>query len=130
MSENENKFKNLSELLGKNSQVKESEKSLEKKEEKFFLELMENMCQIEAVNAVLGTVGIHVAKYENPYVASMRLLLDKHFGELKTEIILWWVFDSISPEGGVYPLMDEKGIKHVIKTPLQLYKFLKRYDGK
>lgn len=130
MSENENKFKNLSELLGKNSQVKESGKSLEKKEEKFFLELMENMCQIEAVNAVLGTVGIHVSKYENPYVASMRLLLEKHFGALKTEIILWWVFDSISPEGGVYPLMDEKGIKHVIKTPLQLYKFLKRYDGK
>jgi hypothetical protein len=124
------KFKNLSELIGKNSKVKESEKSLEKKEEKFFLELLENMCQIEAVSAVLSTVGIHIEKYDNPYITSMRLLMEKQFGELKTEIVLWWVFDSISPEGGVYPLMDEKGVKHVIKTPLQLYKFLKRYDGK
>jgi flagellar hook assembly protein FlgD len=57
--ENE-KFKNLSELVGKHAKVKESAKSTEKKKEKFFLELMENMCQIEAVNAVLGTIGIHV----------------------------------------------------------------------
>jgi hypothetical protein len=127
--ENE-KFKNLSELVGKHAKVKESAKSTEKKKEKFFLELMENMCQIEAVNAVLDTIGIHVEKYDNPYVRSMRMMMEKYFGELKTEIILWWVFDSISPEGGVYPLMDEKGIKHSIKTPLQLYKFLKRYDRK
>ena len=130
MSEKGNKFKNLSELVGKHGKVKESEKSLGKKEEKFFFELLENMCQIEAVNAVLATVGVHVEKYDNPYVTSMRLLMEKHFGELKTEIILWWVFDSISPEGGVYPLMDENGVKHTINTPLQLYKFLKRYDGK
>lgn len=124
------KFKNLSELVGKHVKIEESGKSTEKKKEKFFLELMENMCQIEAVSAVLSTVGVYVDKYNNPYVKSMKLLLEKYFGEAKTEIILWWVFDSISPEGGVYPLMDEKGIKHIIKTPLQLYKFLKRYDGK
>jgi len=127
--ENE-KFKNLSELVGKHVKVKESAKSTEKKKEKFFLELIENMCQIEAVNAILETIGIHVEKYDNPYVHSMRMMMEKYFGELKTEIILWWIFDSISPEGGVYPLMDEKGIKYSIKTPLQLYKFLKRYDGK
>ena len=130
MSENENKFKNLSELVGKHVKVKESEKSTEKKKEKFFLELMENMCLIEAVNAVLDTVGIHVEKYDNPYVRSMRMMMEKQFGELQTEIILWWVFDSISPEGGVYPLMDENKVKHILKTPHQLYKFLKRYDGK
>ncbi len=130
MSEKENKFKNLSELVGKHVKVKESEKSTEKKKEKFFLELMENLCQIEAVSAVLSTVGVHVDKYDTPYIRSNRLLMEKYFGELKTEIILWWVFDSISPDGGVYPLMDENGVKHTINTPLQLYKFLKRYDGK
>ena len=69
-------------------------------------------------------------KYDNPYVRSMRMMMEKQFGELQTEIILWWVFDSISPEGGVYPLMDENKVKHILKTPHQLYKFLKRYDGK
>ena len=127
--ENE-KFKNLSELVGKHVKVKESEKSTEKKKEKFFLELMENMCQIEAVNAVLDTVGIHVEKYDNPYVRSMRMMMEKYYGETKTEVILWWVFDSLTPDGGVYPLMDENNEKHILKTAQQLWKFLKRYDGK
>ena len=127
--ENE-KFKNLSELLGKGIGVAKSVKSSKKEEEKFFLNFTENLCQIEAVYAVLGTVGVAVSKYDNPYIRSVRMLMEKHFGELKTEIILWWVFDSITPEGDVYPLLDEDNKKHIIRTPLQLFKFLKRYDGK
>jgi hypothetical protein len=124
------KFKTLSELLGKGIGVAKSVKSTKKEEEKFFMELMENMCQIEAVSAVLGTVGINISKYDTPYVRSIRMLMEKHYGEIKTEIILWWVFDSISPDGEVYPLLDEDNERHVLKTPHQLYKFLKRYDGK
>ncbi len=127
--ENE-KFKNLSELIGKHSQVKENEKSAKKKEEQFFLDFVENLCQIEAVNAVLDTVGVHVSKYDTPYIRSMRMIMEKYYGELKTEIILWWVFESITPEGDIYPLLDEDGKRHLIKTPLQLFKFIKRYDGK
>ena len=60
----------------------------------------------------------------------MRMMMEKQFGELQTEIILWWVFDSITPDGDVYPLLDENNERHIIRTPQQLYKFLKRYDGK
>jgi len=127
--ENE-KFKNLSELIGKHSQVKENPKSVQKKEEQFFLDFVENLCQIEAVNAVLDTVGVHVSKYDTPYIRSMRMIMERYYGELKTEIILWWVFESITPEGDIYPLLDEDNKKHVIKAPLQLFKFIKRYDGK
>jgi hypothetical protein len=127
--ENE-KFKNLSELVGKHVKVEENAKSTQKKEERFFLELMENMCQIEAVSVILGSVGVNVEKYDNPYVRSMRMMMKKYYGEIKTEVILWWVFDSITPEGDIYPLLDENNQKHILRTPLQLYKFLKRYDGK
>jgi len=126
----EEKFKNLSDLFGANSKVEENLKSIKKKEEVFFLELMEKLCQIEAVSAVLSTVGIQADKYENPFYQSIKMLLQKHYGEIKTEIILWWVFDSLTPDGGVYPLMDENDEKHILKTAQQLWKFLKRYDGK
>lgn len=126
----EEKFKNLSELLGQNVKVEENPKSIKKKEELFFHELITHLCQIEAVGVVLSQVGINVDKYENPYYKSTSMLLTKYYGEMKTAIILWWVFDSITPEGDVYPLLDEEGKKHIINTPTQLYKFLKRYDGK
>ena len=126
----EEKFKNLSELLGQNVKVEENLKSIKKKEELFFHELITHLCQIEAVGAVLSQVGFNVEKYENPYYKSIAMLLNKHYGQIKSSIILWWVFDSLTPDGDVYPLMDEDGKKHIIKTPTQLFKFLKRYDGK
>lgn len=126
----EEKFKNLSELLGQNVKVEENPKSIKKKEELFFHELITHLCQIEAVGAVLSQVGFNVEKYENPYYKSIAMLLNKHYGQIKSSIILWWVFDSLTPDGDVYPLMDETGKKHIIKTPTQLFKFLKRYDGK
>jgi hypothetical protein len=83
---------------------------------------------MEAVGAVISQIGINIEKYDNPFSKSVEMLMNKHYGELKTTIIMWWVFDSISPEGEIYPLMDENEKKHIIKTPTQLYKFLKRYD--
>jgi hypothetical protein len=124
----EEKFKNLSELLGQNVKVEENPKSKQKKEELFFHELITHLCQMEAVGAVLSQIGINIEKYDNPFSKSVEMLMNKHYGELKTTIIMWWVFDSISPEGEIYPLMDEDGKKHIIKTPTQLYKFLKKYD--
>lgn len=127
--ENE-KFKNLSELIGAKVNIKESDRSLKKKEQKFFLDFIENLCQIEAINTLLETVGVHTEKYDTPQVRSLRMLMEKEFGEDQTGIILWWVFESLTPEGDVYPLMDEDGKKYILKTPLQLYKFLKKYYGK
>ena len=126
----EEKFKNLSELFGNLSKVEESPKSLKKKDETFLMDLLEQLCQIEAVTAVVRTIGVQVDKYENPFYKSVKLLMQKHYGDMKTEIILWWVLDSLTPEGDVYPLVDEDGNKHILKTPQQLWKFLKKYDGK
>jgi hypothetical protein len=126
----EEKFKNLGELLGQNGKVEENPKSLKRKEEIFFHELVTYLCQIEAAGAVLSQIGVSFEKYDNPFSKSLEMLMNKHYGEMKTAIIMWWVFDSLTPEGDVYPLIDEDGKKHVIKTPIQLYKFIKRYDGK
>ncbi len=124
----EEKFKNLSELIGSKVIVEENPKSAKKKDERFFMTLLEQLCQIEATTAVVATIGITIDKYENPFYKSLEMLMNEHYGEMKTAIILWWVFDSLTPDGDVYPLVDEKGNSHILKTPTQLYKFIKKYD--
>ena len=124
------KFKNIAELLGKGVEVSESPKSTKKQEEKYFLELIETLCQIEASSALISAVGVDLTQYEEMHIKAISMLAEKHFGKLKTSIIIWWVFESISPDGDIYPLLSEDGVKHIINTPLQLFKFLKRYDGK
>ena len=124
----EEKFKNISEFLGQNVKVEENPKSIKKKEELFFHELITHLCQMEAVGAVISQLGFIVNRSDNPFSKSIEMLLEKHYGLTKSSIIIWWVFDSLSPDGYVYPLVDENGKSHIIKTPTQLFKFLKRYE--
>ena len=126
----EEKFKNLSDLMGKNVKAIESEKSKKKREEKFFLELMDILCQIEAYSKVADTLGINLTNYENNHFQVIEMLLEKIYGDFATTVTIWWIFESLKPDGDVYPLIDEKGVKHIIKTPLQLYKFIKQNDRK
>ena len=126
----EEKFKNLSDLMGKNVKTIESPKSIKKREEKFFLELMDILCQVEAYSKVADTLGINLTNYENNHFQVIEMLLEKVYGEFATTVTIWWIFESLKPDGGVYPLIDEKGVKHIIKTPLQLYKFIKQNDRK
>lgn len=124
----EEKFKKISEILGSKVTVEENPKSVKKKDERFFMTLLEQLCQIEATEAILSTVGIMIDNEANPSYRSIEILMNAHYGEMKTAIILWWVFDSITPDGDVYPLVDEEGNQHKIKTPTQLFKFIKKYD--
>jgi hypothetical protein len=126
----EEKFKNLSDLMGKNVKAIESPKSIKKREEKFFLELMDILCQVEAYSKVADTIGINLTDYENNHFQVIEMLLEKIYGEFATTVTIWWIFESLKPDGDVYPLIDEKGVKHIIKTPLQLYKFIKQNDRK
>ena len=126
----EKKFKNLSDLMGKNVKAIESPKSIKKREEKFFLELMDILCQVEAYSKVAETLGINLTDYENNHFQAIEMLLEKIYGEFATTVTIWWIFESLKPDGDVYPLIDEKGVKHIIKTPLQLYKFIKQNDRK
>jgi len=126
----EEKFKNLSDLMGKNVKAIESPKSIKKREEKFFLELMDTLCQVEAYSKVAETLGINLTDYENNHFQAIEMLLEKIYGEFATTVTIWWIFESLKPDGDVYPLIDEKGVKHIIKTPLQLYKFIKQNDRK
>lgn len=123
----EDKFKKISELLGSKVTIEESPKTSKKRDEDFFMGLIEQLCQVEAVYAVLQAVGI-TASNENPFYTSIRMLMEQYYGEVKTEIILWWVFESITEDGGILPLIDESGKTHIIKTPTQLYKFIKKYE--
>jgi hypothetical protein len=123
----EDKFKKISEILGSKVTIEESPKTSKKKDEEFFMGLLEQLCQIEAVAALFQAIGI-TATNENPFFISIKMLMEQHYGEVKTEIILWWVFESITEDGGILPLVDEQGKSHIIKTPTQLYKFIKKYE--
>ena len=124
------KIENLAETIGKGLIVNENKKALKQRENLSLLEVIELMCELEAKANVANTLGINVFEYEERYITIVKNLLDKAYGEIKSNIIIWWVYESITPDDDILPLVDENEKEHIIKTPKQLVKFLKRYDGK
>ncbi len=124
------KIENLAETIGKGLNVKENTKALKNKEDLFLIEIVELLCELEAKANVANTLGINLFELEEKYVTIVKNLLNKVYGEVKSSIIVWWVYESISADDKVIPLVDENEKKHIIKTPKQLVRFLKRYDEK
>ena len=123
-------IKKLTDLIGKGINIQENKKSTKLKEEQFFFDLIADLCQMEAKSQVISTSGVNIMEYEEGYLKIINALLEKYFGEAKTQIIMWWVFESINHEGEVSALVDENKKEHIIKTADELYKFLKKYDEK
>ena len=125
------KMKNLSDLIGKGINIQESPKSQKNKEQKLFFEIITELCRIEAKSQIISSAGINVMEYEESFLRVIRVLLEKYYGEFKSQIIMWWVFESIDIESGdVSALIDEDEKEHIINTKEELYKFLKKYDEK
>ncbi len=124
------KIENLTEIIGKGLVVNENKKALKNRENLFLIEVIELLCELEAKANVSNTLGINIFEYEEKYITIVKNLLDKAYGEIKSNIIIWWVYESITPDDEVLPIVDENEKEHIIKTPKQLVRFLKRYDGK
>ena len=114
-------FKHLTDLIGKGINIQENPKSTKNKEQQFFLDIITDLCQLEAKSQIISSTGINVMEYEAGFLQVITSLLEKQFGEFKSQIII---------DGEVSALIDENEKEHIIATPKQLYKFLKRYDGK
>ena len=124
------KFQRVIQKLGKGINIKMSKKSIKNQDDKFLLELIEHLCEIEALTMGVSKAGVNLFEYEEKYLFIIKSLIDKLYGEKKGNIIIWWVFESITGDDKILPLVDEEKKEHIIKTPKQLLKFLKRYDGK
>jgi len=126
----ESRFQQVIQKLGKGINIKMSKKSTKNKEDKFLLELIESLCEIEALTMGVSKAGVNLFVYEENYLTIIKSLIDKLYGEKKGDIIVWWVFESITENDKILPIVDDDEKEHIIKTPKQLVKFLKRYDEK
>ena len=73
--------------------------------------------------------------YEEDFYLVIENLLYIHYGELKTEIILWWVYSRFNEEGEIDDLIieDEDAEKQEIvkiKTAEQLWSYINKIKTK
>lgn len=112
------------------ARITPSMKSLKNKDDQYLKELIEQLCEVEAYVEAVNNFGVNLLGIEEKWVNIISELLTKSYGVEVSDIIVWWVFESIDEDGSVLPItIEENGEEKdvIIKTPLQLVNFLKKY---
>jgi hypothetical protein len=119
--------------FGKNVNIKsKKKKAISEKETLIDIILLLDECF--ARSSLLEQNNLNIMNYEESFYVMIENLLYLKYGENKTDIILWWVYDRFDEEGEIKPIKllskEDNGEKEVeIQTAEQLYEFLKQIDN-
>jgi hypothetical protein len=118
----DNKRKKIEDILGGRLTVKQTPTP------DFLTSIIEDLCDLENRVLITSQMGIDLFGFEQIYLGIIDSLLQKIYPPEISEIIFWWVFESIDPVSGeILPLVDENDKEHIFKTPKELVKYLKKY---
>ena len=118
--------------FGKNVNIKpKKQKGLSEKE--IFVEIISLLDDCFARSASLEQHNLNITSYDEPFYIMIENLLFIKYGEWKTDIILWWVYNRYNEEGEVSPIklndhVENKEEDVLVETAEQLWEFLKRID--
>ena len=118
--------------FGKNVNIKpKKQKGLSEKE--IFVEIISLLDDCFSRSASLEQHNLNITSYDEPFYIMIENLLFIKYGEWKTDIILWWVYNRYNEEGEVSPIklndhVENKEEDVLVETAEQLWEFLKRID--
>lgn len=116
----------LSEIVGTNIDITESKKSIAQKEQNNFCNIVNDWDKAwSRGQKIFEETGIDLGDYDAAFYKMIEDLFILHFGD-KAEIIFWWVYERYTEDGKIAIIITEEGKEHILKTPLQLYKFIKK----
>ena len=118
--------------FGKNVNIK-SKKKKELSEKEIFTDIISLLDDCFSRSASLEQHNLNITSYEEPFYIIIENLMYMKYGEWKTDIILWWVYDRYNEEGEVMPIklndhVENKEEDVLVETAEQLWEFLKRID--
>jgi hypothetical protein len=118
--------------FGKNLKVQPKKKGVSERE--LFIDIVNvfDECN-QRTEDLEETYMMGISNYDEAFYLMIENLLYIHYGEWKTDIILWWVYDRFGPEGEIMAIElndHDSNSKEsvVVETAEQLWSLLKRID--
>jgi hypothetical protein len=127
MNEEINDEENIRELfhkiLGEDIIVKDN---MDASEESIFITFIEKLkSSYDTENELYNVGGITLEKITDPLWFVLENTFKFLYGGEATELILWYIFDRITPEGEVIPLEDENENKIIFNNSQELWKYIR-----
>ena len=112
-------------LLNVKSLVRRKKKSQSDKRKELFITIINSIEQIVTrQNMMYMELQLDFTKYDEPFLDTIDALIILHFGKEGADLISWYLWERLNPDGTINPVTDEHGNEITINTPAELWSVL------
>ena len=129
--------------FGKNLNLKQKQ-SVSNNTKQFFIDIVTLFDGVYQRTVEMDSFGINMETYDDGFYILIENLILKTYGEWKTELILWYIYDRFNENEELMPLIlqeedqdeedqdeeEQDGEEIFVETPEQLWNLIKKIDKK
>jgi hypothetical protein len=119
----------INQLLNVKSLVRRKKKTQEAKKRELFISIINS---IEAIinrqNLMYAELNLDLANYDEAFLDTIDALIILHFGKEGAEVIAYFLWDRVAPDGSIEPLLDEQNNPVYLETATDLWNLLIRIN--
>lgn len=119
----------INQLLNVKSLVRRKKKTQEAKKRELFISIINS---IEAIinrqNLMYAELNLDLANYDEAFLDTIDALIILHFGKEGAEVIAYFLWDRVAPDGTIEPLLDEQNNPVYLETANDLWNLLIRIN--
>lgn len=115
----------VNEILNVKSLVRGKKKTQAEKKRELFIMIINSLEQIiNRQDLMYAELNLDLAKYDEAFLDVIDALIILHFGKEGGELISFYLWDRVAPDGEVNPLLDLEGKEVYIQTAEDLWNLL------
>lgn len=118
--------KSIDDILGTDTSLKRKKRSEDDVNRERFEKIINTLEEIEVRSMILGTdLSLDFTDYDEKFYFIIDSLFHLHFGKEAAEIIFFYLYDRINPDGTANGLQNEEGEVIELTSPTDLWYLLK-----
>jgi hypothetical protein len=117
--------KSIDLILGSDTTLTRRKKTQADATRELFNKIIINLEQANTRSFLLsGDFQLDLTKYDEVFYEAIDDLIILHFGKEASELIFFYIYDRIDPEGNIQALVDNKGNEILLQNPDDLWMLL------
>jgi len=130
-----NDFKNVQTaidgLLNVKCVVRRRKKTEQNKKKEMFVQIINGLEEtIIRTNIAMIDFGLDYSKYDETFLMVIDALIYMNFGKEAAELISYYLWDRVNPDGTINPVLDEDNNEIIMNDPHQLWELLCKLNPK
>lgn len=119
----------INQLLNVKSLIRRKKKTQETKKRELFMSIINSIESIiNRQNLMYADLSLDFSNYDEAFLDTIDALIILHFGKEGAEVIAFYLWDRLSPDGTIEPILDDQDKPIYLETASDLWNLLLRIN--